>query len=91
MDALLAKRMEPIALLVSAPEGKVLEYAVAIDESTIYIVRDSKIGGWLKDESLPKYMHGAKEIARVIPIAGLVFDTELAAYLINPGGRNLEL
>ena len=91
MDALLAKRMEPIALLVSAPEGKVLEYAVAIDESTIYIVRDSKIGGWLKDESLPKYMHGAKEIARVTPIAGLVFDTELVAYLINPGGRNLEL
>ena len=91
LDALLANRTEPIALLVSAPEGKVLEYAVAIDESTIYIVRDSKIGGWLKDESLPKYMHGAKEIARVIPIAGLVFDTELAAYLINPGGRNLEL
>ena len=91
LDILLAKRTEPIALLVSAPEGKVLEYAVAIDESTIYIVRDSKIGGWLKDESLPKYMHGAKEIARVIPIAGLVFDTELAAYLINPGGRNLEL
>ena len=91
LDALLANRTEPIALLVSAPEGKVLEYAVAIDESTIYIVRDSKIGGWLKDESLPKYMHGAKEIARVTPIAGLVFDTELAAYLINPGGRNLEL
>jgi DNA polymerase-1 len=91
LDALLANRTEPIALLVSAPEGKVLEYAVAIDESTIYIVRDSKIGGWLKDESLPKYMHGAKEIARVILIAGLVFDTELAAYLINPGGRNLEL
>jgi len=91
LDALLAKRTEPIALLVSAPEGKVLEYAVAIDESTIYIVRDSKIGSWLKDESLPKYMHGAKEIARTIPIVGLVFDTELAAYLINPGGRNLEL
>lgn len=91
LDALLAKRTEPIALLVSAPEGNVLEYAVATDESTIYIVRDSKMGSWLKDESLPKYMHGAKEIARVIPIAGLVFDTELAAYLINPGGRNLDL
>ena len=91
LDELLAKRTEPIALLVSAPEGKVLEYAVATDESTIYIVRDSKMGNWLKDESLPKYMHGAKEIARVNSIAGLVFDTELAAYLINPGGRNLEL
>ena len=91
LDALLANRTEPIALLVSAPEGKVLEYAVATNESSIYIVRDSKIGNWLKDESLPKYMHGAKEIARVNSIEGLVFDTELAAYLINPGGRNLEL
>ena len=91
LDALLANRTEPIALLVSAPEGNVLEYAVATDESTIYIVREAKMGNWLKDESLPKYMHGAKEIARVIPIARLVFDTELAAYLINPGGRNLEL
>jgi DNA polymerase-1 len=36
-------------------------------------------------------MHGAKEIARINPIEGIVFDTELAAYLINPGGRNLEL
>ena len=91
LDALLANRTEPIALLVSAPEGKVLEYAVATNESSIYIVRDSKIGNWLKDESLPKYMHGAKEIARVNSIEGLVFDTELAAYLINPGGRNLDL
>ena len=91
LDALLANRTEPIALLVSAPEGKVLEYAVATDESTIYIVREAKMGNWLKNESLPKYMHGAKEIARVNSIEGLVFDTELAAYLINPGGRNLEL
>ena len=91
LDALLANRTEPIALLMSAPEGKVLEYSVATDESTIYIVRDSKLGNWLKDKSLPKYMHGAKEIARVNSIEGLVFDTELAAYLINPGGRNLDL
>jgi DNA polymerase-1 len=91
LDTLLTNRAEPIALLVSAPEGNILEYAVATDESSIYIVRDSKMGNWLKDKSLPKYMHGAKEIARVNSIEGLVFDTELAAYLINPGGRNLDL
>jgi DNA polymerase-1 len=91
LNTLLANRTEPIALLVNAPEGKILEYAVATDESTIYIVRDSKLGDWLRDESVPKYMHGAKEISRINPIEGIVFDTELAAYLINPGGRNLEL
>jgi DNA polymerase-1 len=91
LDKLLAKRVEPIAFFASAPEGKILEYAVAVDESTIYIVRESKLGGWFNDASIPKYMHGAKEIARSKPISGLIFDTELAAYLINPGGRNLEL
>ena len=91
LDSLLANRREAIGLLISAPEGSVLEYSVATDESTIYIVRDSKLGKWLQDPLLPKFMHGAKEIARKLPIEGLVFDTELAAYLINPGGRNLDL
>ena len=88
---LLAQRSEPIAIAFNAPDGKVLEYSVALDETNLFIVRDSKMGDWLLDSSLPKFMHGAKEISRSKPIAGLVFDTELAAYLINPGGRNLAL
>ena len=88
---LLAQRSEPIAIAFNAPDGKILEYAVALDEANLLIVRDSKIGDWLLDSSLPKFMHGAKEISRTKPIAGLIFDTELAAYLINPGGRNLAL
>jgi DNA polymerase-1 len=88
---LLAQRSEPIAIAFNAPDGKVLEYSVALDETNLLIVRDSKIGDWLLDSSLPKFMHGAKEISRNKPIAGLIFDTELAAYLINPGGRNLAL
>jgi len=88
---LLAQRSEPIAIAFNAPDGKVLEYSVALDETNLFIVRDSKIGDWLLDSSLPKFMHGAKEISRNKPIAGLIFDTELAAYLINPGGRNLAL
>jgi DNA polymerase-1 len=88
---LLAQRSEPIAIAFNAPDGKILEYAVALDEANLFIVRDSKIGDWLLESSLPKFMHGAKEISRTKPIAGLIFDTELAAYLINPGGRNLAL
>jgi DNA polymerase-1 len=88
---LLVQRSEPIAIAFNAPDGKILEYAVALDDTNLFIVRDSKIGDWLLDSSLPKFMHGAKEISRTKPIAGLIFDTELAAYLINPGGRNLAL
>jgi DNA polymerase-1 len=91
LNKLLANRTEPIAIEFSAPEGKILEYAIALDESTLYLIRDSKLGPWFSDAKLPKYLHGAKEIARDYELSGLAFDTELAAYLINPGGRNLAL
>ena len=91
LSKLLAGRTEPIAIALSAPEGKILEYSVALDETKLFIVRDSKLGEWWQDARLPKYLHGAKEISRNSPVSGLVFDTELAAYLINPGGRNLAL
>ncbi|CAB4762006.1 unannotated protein [freshwater metagenome] len=91
LSKLLENRTEAVAIEFSAPEGKILEYSVAIDESMFYLVRESKVGAWFSDTALPKYLHGAKEIARSYKIAGLVFDTELAAYLINPGGRNLAL
>ena len=48
-------------------------------------------GEWLTDSKLPKWVHGGKDFARAYEIAGITFDTELAAYLINPGGRNLEV
>ena len=91
LSKLLAGRTEPIAIALSAPEGKILEYSVALDETKLFIVRDSKLGEWWQDARLPKYLHGAKEISRNSPVSGLVFDTELAAYLVNPGGRNLAL
>ena len=91
LSKLLAGRAEPIAIALSAPEGKILEYSVALDETKLFIVRDSKLGEWWQDSRLPKYLHGAKEISRNSPVSGLVFDTELAAYLVNPGGRNLAL
>ncbi len=91
LTQILSGRKDPIAISLNAPEGKILEYSVALDSSSLFIVRDSEIGEWWRDASLPKYLHGAKEVARNLPISGLVFDTELAAYLINPGGRNLAL
>ena len=91
LSKLLVGRTEPIAVALNAPEGKILEYSVALDETKLLIIRESKLGDWWRDANLPKYLHGAKEIARSSPVSGLAFDTELAAYLINPGGRNLAL
>jgi len=82
-------RKEPVALYASNRfrEGG---FAIALSTSEIYLVEDAA-GEWLLDAALPKWVHDAKRIARYEEIAGVEFDTELAAYLINPGGRNLEL
>ena len=82
-------RKEPVALYASHRfrEGG---FAIALSTSEIYLVEEAA-GEWLLDAALPKWVHDAKRIARYEEIAGVEFDTELAAYLINPGGRNLEL
>ena len=82
-------RKEPVALYASNRfrDGG---FAIALSTSEIYQVEDAA-GEWLLDAALPKWVHDAKRIARYEEIAGVEFDTELAAYLINPGGRNLEL
>lgn len=92
-SAELAKRLkgrkEPVALYAS---NRIRDggFAIALSTSDIYLVEDAA-GEWLLDAALPKWVHDAKRISRYEEIAGVEFDTELAAYLINPGGRNLEL
>ena len=49
------------------------------------------MGDWLGDASIPKIMHDAKALSRAIPVGGLIFDTEIAAYLVNPGVRNQDI
>ncbi len=85
----LSGRTEPIALFALSPlsEGG---FSVALSANECFTVLGLK-GDWLSDPDLPKYVHGAKNLLRHQAIAGIVFDTELAAYLINPGARNLEL
>jgi len=82
-------RTQPIALFALSPllDGG---FSVALSANECFTVLDLK-GDWLNDPQLPKYLHGAKNLLRYQAIAGIVFDTELAAYLINPGARNLEL
>jgi len=87
----LVGRTEPIALHFSLIDGEIQEYSVALDHETLFIVRSAEMGAWAVDATLPKFLHGAKWIARTYPLEGIAFDTELAAYLINPGTRNLEL
>ena len=91
LTKILVGHKSPIALDFYSADGVINEYSVALSESELYIVRSEVFGQWFTDSTIPKWVHGGKEIARKYPLKGIVFDTELAAYLINSGGRNLAL
>jgi DNA polymerase-1 len=91
IDKLLVDRRDPIALSVEFQEEKILSYAIAINESEVFHSTDVRFGTWLQDPLLPKYVHGAKKLLKIIEMNGLAADIELQAYLVNPGSRNLEL
>lgn len=89
LELKLKARIEPVALF--APGAfKDGGFSIALSPDEIFTVNEPA-GKWLLDKSLPKWLHGAKKYLRREKIEGITFDTELAAYLINPGGRNLEL
>jgi len=103
LSKLLLGRTDPIAIYCSKPlpglsgggpsgEGTLFNdsYSVALSADECFAVTGGA-GEWLQDPTIPKYVHGAKNLLRYADIGGIIFDTELAAYLINPGARNLEL
>jgi len=91
LDTILKDRKEPVALSFEVVEGVLISYSVAITESDVFSVSDNKIGKWISDPNIPKYVHGAKYPIKKLKMAGLTADIELLAYLINPGSRNLDL
>lgn len=91
IGALLEAHTDPIAISFNFIDHNLQEYAVAVNESKIYHVRESKIEKWISDSNLPKIVHSAKSLVKQTAIKGLVADIELLAYLVNPGSRNLEL
>jgi len=91
IDKLLVDRRDPVALSVEFQGEKILSYAIAINESEVFHSTDVRFGTWLQDPLVPKYVHGAKKLLKIIEMNGLAADIELQAYLVNPGSRNLEL
>ena len=57
---------------------------------------ETALAAWLADPAAPKIVHASKEAwhalaGRGLPIAGVVLDTELAAYLCQPDRRAYDL
>lgn len=91
LNQILTGRTEPIAFDAVITEGKLIAYAVALNSHEVYVIHDEKLGDWFSNPTIHKWVHSGKEILRSFHCQGVVFDTELAAYLINPGMRNLSL
>jgi DNA polymerase-1 len=91
LDAKIAKHKGEIAITFSLDDEKLHRYAVAFSKEDIFLVHSSTMGDWATDASIPKIAHDAKSLARSNGLAGVAFDTSLAAYLVNPGVRAQEL
>ena len=91
LDAKIAKHKGEIAITFTLDDEKLHRYAVAFSKEDIFLVHSSTMGDWATDASIPKIAHDAKSLARSNGLAGVEFDTSLAAYLVNPGVRAQEL
>ena len=87
VSAKLAGFTGTIGFVFELLDERLNSYAVALSQSEAYLVMSDEIGPWLADEKIEKISHDFKALARVIDFNGVVFDTALAAYLIDPGNR----
>jgi DNA polymerase I len=72
------------------------DLAVAYDLQEIDPRDEQALAAWLADPERPKVLHAAKEAwhalaGRGLTLAGVVFDTELGAYLCQPDRRGYDL
>ncbi len=68
--------------------GEVIHrYGVALTSTRAFVVNSPQMGSWITDPKIHKVMHDAKSFGRLHDVAGVIFDTSLASYLVNPGSR----
>lgn len=87
----IASHSGSIAIVYEIREERLHRYAVALSPMESFLVHSGQMGSWISDPRIPKILHDAKSLSRIIPVAGIVFDTALAAYLVNPGLRSQEI
>ena len=91
MSAKIAKHVGDISLAYEISDDILHRYAVALSPTEVYLVHAGDIGSWAGDASIGKIVHDGKTLSRLHEIEGIVFDTSLAAYVLNPGVRTHEV
>ena len=90
-DAKIASHTGPIAIACELVDDQLQRYAVALSKSSAFLVDSHEMGSWASDAKVEKIAHDGKAVARQGVLTGVVFDTSLAAYLVNPGVRAQEV
>lgn len=80
-------------------QGTLTGLTVGVDADTAWFVGGkllARFGSDLEDASIPKVVHHAKLLSKQldalgITLSGVVFDTALAAYVVNPTSRSFDL
>ena len=91
MSAKIAKHAGDISLAYEINDDVLHRYAVALSPTEVYLVHSGDIGSWVGDARIGKIVHDGKALSRLHEIEGIVFDTSLAAYVLNPGVRTHEV
>jgi len=91
VSAKIAVHSGPISIAYELVDDRLHRYAVALDKNSAFLIHSSDMGEWATDLAVEKIAHDAKSIARENGLTGVLFDTALAAYLINPGVRSQEV
>ena len=91
LDARVSEHKGEIAVAFEMRDGKLHRYAVAFSPTDVHLVHSSEMGQWARDTKIAKIAHDGKSLARENLFDGVIFDTALAAYLVNPGVRAQEL
>ena len=90
-SAKISQHSGDIAIAFQLEEEKLHRYAIALTPDDVFLVHGSVMGDWAQDSNVTKLAHDAKSLARTNGLAGISFDTSLAAYLVNPGVRSQDL
>ena len=91
VNAKLEKFNGTIGFLFELLDERLSSYAVALSPSEVYLVNSDEIGPWLANEKIAKISHDFKALARTMDFNGVVFDSALASYLVDPGNRLTEI
>jgi len=91
LDKRISSHTGEVAITFEVADEKLHRYAVALSPTESFLIHSSQMGDWISNPKIGKVLHDAKSLARIIPVAGIVFDTALAAYVVNPGVRAQEL